>query len=95
MKLGYNVTLITETCNESVIRAAVDGETRLHMPNHMHRDLPPMLQFDTHANMKFCFVESPSLSSENESELKDIWIRRIWSLLVAVQVLAVMETVTL
>ena len=38
MKLGYNVTLITETCNESVIRAAVDGETRLYMPNRMHRD---------------------------------------------------------
>jgi len=72
MKLGYNVTLVTETCNESVIRAAVDGETRIYMPNHMHRDLPPMLQFDTHAKMKFCFVESPSLSSENESELKDI-----------------------
>jgi hypothetical protein len=73
MELGYNVTLITEICNESIIRAAVDGiETRVYMPNRMHRDLPPMLQFDTHSTMKFCFVESPSLSSENESELKGL-----------------------
>lgn len=73
MKLGYNVTIVTEQCNESVFRAAVDGvDTRVYMPNPMHHDMPPMLQFDLHAKMKFCFVQSPSFSSENESELKTL-----------------------
>lgn len=68
IRLGFNVTFVSEKCNESVFRAAVEGvKTAQYSPNPMMRDVPfPM---DDYSRMKLHFVESPILSSEDEEEL--------------------------
>ena len=73
MNLGYNVTLITEECNESIFRAAVKNgvDPTVFYPNPMHRDVPSQFQ-DKYANIKLYFVKSPSLSKEDKSKLKEL-----------------------
>ena len=72
MNLGYNVTIITEECNESIFRAAVNGvDTPVFYPNPRHHDVPVMLQ-DKYAHIKLYFVKSPSLSKEDKSKLKEL-----------------------
>ena len=82
IRLGYNATIISEKCNESVLRAAVEGVvTEEFYPNPMMRDVP--FPIDTHARISFYFVQSPTLSAEDERKLLGYDLKQKTDLIIA------------
>jgi len=71
-RLGYNVTVISEKCNESVLRAAFEGEqTSYYFPNPRMRDVP--IPVDQYARINLHFVgrkDKDKAKLDLESDMK-------------------------